>query len=102
MDIQTAQILAIVLYKIFCLIAGLLLCFMGFKLFISGIWGSAGDAEGQFGNNKIVLKKAAPGTFFVLVGGFVIGMTVYKGLAFENLPVQQGVICNEKKPALAN
>nr|WP_067297653.1 hypothetical protein [Marinobacterium profundum] len=98
MDIQVAQILALTIYKIVSLLAGVSLSYMGYRLFMAGIWGHAGDAEGEFGNNRIVIKKAAPGTFFVLMGAIVIGLTLVKGLNFEISPVMEGAL--SEKPAL--
>lgn len=98
MDIQTAQILSITLYKIVSLLAGVFLSYMGYRLFLAGIWGNAGDVKGEFGDNKIVIKKAAPGTFFVLMGAIVIGLTINKGLNFENNQDNQGG--QNEKPTL--
>lgn len=83
METYIAEIVAITTYKVVSIISGVLLTYMGYKLFMSGIWGDAGHAEGVFGENKVVIKKAAPGTFFVLMGAAVIGFTVYKGLEFN-------------------
>ncbi len=80
MEAYIAGIVAITTYKVLSLISGVLLTFMGYKLFMSGIWGDAGHAEGVFGDNKVIIKKAAPGTFFVLMGALVIGFTIFKGL----------------------
>jgi len=57
---------------------------MGYQLFVKGIWGHAGDMEAGFGDNTLVLKKAAPGTFFVLCGAVIVAATIYKGLDFKN------------------
>ncbi len=65
------------------MIIGVLFAYMGYKLFIAGIWGQAGQLETAFGDNKLVLKKAAPGTFFALYGTIIIGITLYKGLEFD-------------------
>jgi hypothetical protein len=56
---------------------------MGYRLFLAGIWGHAGEIEGEFGNNKLVIKKAAPGTFFALFGAIIISITIYKGMEFK-------------------
>src|SRR5690606_22581277 len=99
MDIQFTQVLALTLYKIVSLIVGVFLCFMGYKLFAIGIWGNAGDAEGAFGNNRLVLKKAAPGTFFVLLGTIVIGLTIIKGMNYEKIPNNE---IHQEKPTLTD
>ncbi|ANG63497.1 hypothetical protein A8C75_14135 [Marinobacterium aestuarii] len=84
MDISTQIILSLTLYKIVSLLVGTVFAYMGYRLFMSGIWGHAGELETGFGDNKLALKKAAPGTFFVLFGAIVISITLYKGLEFKN------------------
>jgi hypothetical protein len=61
---------------------------MGYKLFMAGVWGpkhgdsvSAGEVTGQFGDNKILIKKAAPGTFFVVLGAIVLMLMEMQKLA---------------------
>ena len=83
MGTNLAAIFSLVVYKVVSLIVGLLFSYMGYKLFMSGIWGHAGEINSQFGDNKIVVKKAAPGTFFALFGAIIVGMTVWKGLEFN-------------------
>ena len=84
---QIAVILTIGIYKLACLTTGLGLSYMGFKLFMAGIWGQAGDLDVKFGNNKLVLKKAAPGTFFTIAGAIVIGLAILKGVEFDFSPM---------------
>jgi hypothetical protein len=75
--------LALFIYKLVSIGSGLLVCYFGFRLFILGIFTGAGDLSSQFQNTKLILKKAAPGTFFALFGAAVIGMSLWKGLQFE-------------------
>lgn len=95
MDIIVIQSLSIIVYKICSLATGLGLSLMGFKLFMAGVWGNAGDAEGGFGDNRIIIKKAAPGTFFVLFGAIVIGITLLQGLQFYGAN-EKGCLYHEK------
>src|ERR1039458_1274113 len=61
----------------FCtLLVGILLCYMGYRLFTLGITESAGDAQGKWGKSAIVVKRAAPGTFFGLFGAVVIAIAI--------------------------
>ena len=85
LNILMAEVIALTIFKVGCLVAGVFLSYMGYKLFMAGVWGHAGDAEGNFGDNKIIIKKAAPGTFFVVMGAIVIGLTIFKGLDFKNI-----------------
>jgi hypothetical protein len=75
---------ALLLYKVISVIAGLLLCYMGYRLFMSGVWGNSGDLTTQFGDTKLLLKSAAPGTFFVVLGTVVLLATIWKGLNFPS------------------
>ncbi|MDW3192083.1 MAG: hypothetical protein R8G66_06955 [Cytophagales bacterium] len=83
MDIQTSIVWGVVIYKVMSLLVGLASCYMGYRLFMNGVWGEAGDLNAQFGDNKLVLKKAAPGTFFAVLGTVVICFTLWKGLDID-------------------
>jgi len=84
MDDKLAIIAAITTYKVISLLVGLLFGFMGYKLFIAGVFGRAGNMDVSVGDNKILLKKAAPGTFFALFGAIIISLTIYQGLDFKD------------------
>jgi len=73
MESAIVVIISLTAYKIVSLMVGLLFSYMGYKLFMSGIWGHAGEIDSQFGDNKLVIKKAAPGTFFSLFGAIIVG-----------------------------
>ncbi len=85
MSENIAIILSITSYKIMSLLVGLMFAYMGYKLFMAGVWGNAGDMDAQLKDFKLVLKKAAPGTFFVAFGTVVIGFTIFKGIEFNNI-----------------
>lgn len=76
-------IVASAIYKLSCLGVGLLFGYMGYRLFLARIWGRSGDLQAEFNNTKVVLKQAAPGTFFALFGAFVIGFTIFAGFDLE-------------------
>lgn len=84
MDTDNWIIFSLTLYKISSLLVGLTICYFGYRLFIVGVWGNAGDLEVKFDKNNLVLKSAAPGTFFTLFGTVVIALTVWKGLELES------------------
>lgn len=73
------------LYKIICLVTGIIIIFLGYKLFLKGIFNESGELEGNWKDLKLVVKKAAPGTYFVLFGSLIIAMTVFKGFENEEL-----------------
>lgn len=84
--------LALFIYKLVSIGSGLVVCYFGFRLFVLGIFTGAGDLSSQFQNTKLILKKAAPGTFFALFGAAVIAVSLWKGLGFESeaQPLSQG------------
>lgn len=86
--------LALFIYKLVSIGSGLLVCYFGFRLFVLGIFTGAGDLSSQFQNTKLILRKAAPGTFFALFGAAIIGVSLWKGLGFESeaQPLAQGDI----------
>jgi len=59
MDIKSQIIISLTSYKIISLLVGGIFAYMGYRLFMAGIWGHAGELEAEFGDNKLVLKKAA-------------------------------------------
>ena len=83
MNIENSIVISLTLYKLVSLLVGLISVYMGYNLFVKGIWGQAGDLDTKFGDNKVVLKNAAPGTFFALFGSVIIIVTLSKGLEFN-------------------
>lgn len=84
MDIQTHIVISLTSYKLASLLSGCAFAYMGYRLFLNRVCGRSGDLEAEFGDNKLVLKKAAPGTFFALFGAVIISVTLYKGLEFKD------------------
>ncbi|MBB3055455.1 hypothetical protein [Mucilaginibacter gotjawali] len=70
-------------YKITCLLVGLAIIFLGYKLFVKGVFIQSGDLEATFKNNKLIIKKALPGTYFVVLGTIIICCTIIKGLSSD-------------------
>ena len=73
--------LLVAAFKITSLLAGVLFCYLGYKLFVAGIWGNAGNLEVNWNDNKVLLKKAAPGTFFALFGTAVVIVSIINGFS---------------------
>jgi len=99
MELLEIQVIALTIYKIMSLLVGTLLTYLGYRLFMAGVWGNAGEVEGTFSDNKIIIKKAAPGTFFVLAGAIILGFTIYKGLNFEHIESKGTSL---QKPVIVN
>lgn len=83
MDTGNSIVLATLIYKLACLAVGSFSCYMGYRLFVAGVWGNSGDLRTNFGNTKLVLRNAAPGTFFVVLGSGVIVATIWQGQHFS-------------------
>ena len=64
MDTDIWLMLMFISYKIVCLAVGLLFSYMGYKLFLADKNYIAGEMDAKSKRYRIVLKKAAPGTFF--------------------------------------
>ncbi len=80
---QFAVIVSVTIYKLASLATGTSLAYMGYRLFVAGIWGRAGDVDVQFKETSLLIRKAAPGTFFTVAGAIVIALTLFKGLGYE-------------------
>src|SRR4051812_33692718 len=72
-------------YKITCLLVGLVIIYLGYKLFVKGVFVEGGDFEFMSKNTKLILKKALPGTYFVVLGTVIICFTIFKGLSSEEV-----------------
>lgn len=83
MSTELAAILGVAIYKLACLAVGALFCWLGFRLFMMGIWGDAGNLDAKFKDMKLVLKSAAPGTFFAVLGAAIVIGTVWQGMDFN-------------------
>jgi hypothetical protein len=83
METENAIIISLTIYKLTSLLVGLISIYLGYNLFVKGIWGQAGDLDVKFKDNRLILKKAAPGTFFALFGAIIISITLWKGLEFN-------------------
>ena len=71
------------LYRTICTLTGLVLAYLGYRLFMNNINGNAGDVNAHFKSIRIVLRRTTPGTFFVLFGTVVISITAYRALDVE-------------------
>ena len=83
MPVETQLLLSVALYKVTSLLVGVAFSYMGYRLFNSGVWGNAGTFTAQHKDNKLILKNAAPGTFFAMFGAIIVVVTLVKGLEFR-------------------
>ncbi|MDK2593524.1 hypothetical protein [Pseudoalteromonas obscura] len=80
MDINLVSAL---LYKLGLVGVGFLIVFLGYKLFVNGIYGNTGDLIANWNEYKLILKRGAPGTFFSLFGTSVILIGVLKEVEYD-------------------
>jgi len=65
-----------ILYKLAAVSAGTFIVYLGYKLFIKGVYGDTGEVSLDWNNNKVLLKRAAPGSIFAIFGALVVAVTV--------------------------
>jgi hypothetical protein len=82
---MTAFIAGLV-YRAFGLTIGTVFAFLGYKLFNKGVFAEGSDMNMVWGDRKLLLKRAAPGTMFALFGVLVIALATYKDITFEEKP----------------
>jgi hypothetical protein len=63
--------------QLIAIVAGSVFGFLGYQLFNKGVMG-ASDIEAVFGDNKLLFKRAAPGSIFALFGVCIIVFSLYK------------------------
>ena len=57
--------------------------YLGYRLFVKGLYQNSGEIEGAWKDFKIVVRKATAGTYLVLFGSIVISFTIYKGFTVD-------------------
>ena len=82
METKVVLILSFTIYKLTSLFVAVIFMYFGYRLFLTGIWGSSGSLEGEFKDMKILMRKAAPGTFFALFGASIAIFTLLQGFDF--------------------
>ena len=107
-ELTLESIKLILIYKISSLITGLLCLFMGYKLFASKINSNAGTSDLSFHSMRIIIQQATPGTFFAILGGFIIIITITKGfdstteiISKNNSPDNLEISTNPELPSSA-
>jgi hypothetical protein len=84
-------ILATALYKVICLLVGLAFAYLGYRLFVQGIFRASGDLQAEFKDTKIILKRAAPGTFFSVLGAAIVIGTILAHFSFGTTEIGGGL-----------
>ena len=79
-----SDIWILLIYKLTTLLSGVFSIFLGYKLFIKGIFVASGDLDISVDTKKLTLTSAAPGTFFTLFGAIIICIAIFKGFTIEH------------------
>ncbi|WP_199438535.1 hypothetical protein [Vibrio owensii] len=69
------------LYKFISIIAGIFLCYLGYKLHTAGISAEEGEGEVETPMGmKVAVKRFAPGTYLAILGTVVLYNVFDKGM----------------------
>ncbi len=81
---MSSNLLAVVAYKALALLVGLAFAWMGYRLFALGVTEKSGDMEVKGGSLfGIKISRAAPGTFFAVLGAAIIIYAITQILQFS-------------------
>lgn len=81
-------VLTITAARVAGVLVGLAVIYMGYRLFMAGIAGEAGNVSGSYGSGRLSVQRAAPGTLFVLCG---VGIAATSLLAHRGISGKQRV-----------
>lgn len=81
-----SYVLYIFWFKTFSLFSGMLAIYLGYKLFVNKIAAQSGEINGSIGSGNLSIRRASPGTFFVLFGSIIICYTVFTGFNIKINP----------------
>src|SRR5262245_18237999 len=86
---ENVQLLSLlVLYRLTIVVVGFAFAFMGFRLFLARLTDPAGELSARAGAKTwLDLRKAAPGTFFVVLGASMIVVSFARGITASPLVV---------------
>ena len=67
-------------FRIIALLVGLTFAYWGYRLFRVGVLDHEGELKALYGKGSLLLRRAAPGTFFALFGAIVVVVALFRGL----------------------
>jgi hypothetical protein len=70
-------------YRITILLVSFGAVYMGYRLFMAGVYEKAGDLKAAFGDKNLTLRQAAPGTFFSLFGCVILVVALINGFTID-------------------
>ncbi|HEY1606035.1 MAG TPA: hypothetical protein VGF77_10620 [Allosphingosinicella sp.] len=99
MDVEFKVYLVAAAYRLCVLLAGVLLTYMGYRLFLADKTLSAGDMKAGYDRYRIELKGAAPGIYFALFGTILIVISLVKGMSLHYDPNGAGASADHVQQA---
>lgn len=75
MDTETVIAVGFIIHELLGLVGGLILCYFGYRLLMRRMKVHPREIRGRWNSAKVLIKHAAPGTLFALVGAVAIWLT---------------------------
>ncbi|TLM72829.1 hypothetical protein ACONUD_07525 [Microbulbifer harenosus] len=72
-----------ILYKIIGIGSGTFIVYLGYRLFVKGIYGDTGEIQLDWSDSKLMLKRAAPGSIFTIFGSIVLGVVIMSKASYS-------------------
>src|ERR1044072_678409 len=85
-------------YKVTILLAGVLMAYLGYRLFMADKVAPAGDLSASTGTYKLDLRGSAPGIFFSLFGTVLICVSLTSATNFQWDPDPPAKQAGQKEP----
>jgi len=75
MEVTSAFLIYVTLFRLAIIGAGIVSIFLGYRLFVKGVWpdivgGQGTDVDAKISGSSLTVKNAAPGTCFSLLEWF--------------------------------
>jgi hypothetical protein len=76
-------IIIVSILRVTMVIAGVVFAFMGYKLFVKGIYDSTSDIHAVWADKRLAITKAGPGIFFALFGVVVVAIGIWRDTGLD-------------------
>jgi len=91
MELGNNVVVVMVLYRVICVLSGVLITYWGYTLLRVGIYGEGADLEVAWKDLRLVMKKAIPGVLFAALGAFIIISSIFRGFEITINPIVSNV-----------
>jgi hypothetical protein len=91
--VETETVIAVgfVIHELLGLVGGLILCYFGYRLLMRRVKIHPGETRGTWNSAKLLVKNAAPGTLFAVLGAVSIWLTASNALTPKAPPSKNSV-----------